>query len=171
LIHYAHKLKIDPEFLKEGDPSHEIRKTRSDLIAFIRTQEKDHLKPLYDQVSLLVDQHSTTSDNLLKKDDYKGMEGRMVNNQKLVINACENAIKKFEETYNNTITKSDTKAKEVSDQLKRLEQKVGDMETYRRKVRNTVEAYFQALQDNWRVTGVKDREKIEEAFKRDIYSL
>lgn len=142
LITYADKLKIDPEFLKEGDPSHEIRKTRSDLISFIKTQEKDHLKPLYNQLRLLVDQFQKTSGNLLKKSEYDGMEKKMVGNQSAL----------YEE-------------------MKKLRKQAADKEEYRKQVQNAVNSYFKTLQDNKTITGVKDREKIEESFKTHIMNL
>jgi hypothetical protein len=142
LITYADKLKIDPEFLKEGDPSHEIRKTRNDLISFIKTQEKDHLKPLYTQLRLLVDQFQKTSTGLLKKEDYKEMEKRMVDNQKLLQN-----------------------------NVQKLQTEAFNKEAYKNQVHNAVNAYFKSLQENKTITGVKDREKIEESFKTRIMSL
>jgi hypothetical protein len=142
LITYAEKLKIDPEFLKEGDPSHEIRKTRNDLISFIKVQEKDHLKPLYNQLRLLVDQFHKTSDDLLKKSDHHVLEKRMVENQS----------KLYEE-------------------MKRLRKDILDKEEYKKQVHNAVNSYFKSLQENKSITGVKDREKIEERFRAHIMSL
>jgi hypothetical protein len=143
LITYADKLKIDPEFLKEGDPSHEIRKTRNDLISFVKTQEKDHLKPLYSQLRLLVDQFQKTSRDLLKKEDYKEMEKRMVDNQVLLQN-----------------------------QVTKLQTETFNKETYKKQVHNAVNSYFKSLQESKTMIGnVKDREKIEEWFRTHIMSL
>jgi len=142
LITYADKLKIDPEFLKEGDPSHEIRKTRNEIISFIKTQEKDHLKPLYNQLRLLIDQFYKRSEDLLRKSDYQAMEKRMVGHQSGIL-----------------------------EEMKKLTKQAADKDEYRKQVHKVVNSYFKALQDNRGIAGVKDREKIEEAFKREIISL
>lgn len=100
LIHYANTLKIDPAFLKEGDPSHEIRRTRQELIGFIKTQEKDHLTPLYDQIRLLVSEHQQTSESLLRKGDYGTLEKKMVKNQELIYNQAKTLSDKIEKQLN-----------------------------------------------------------------------
>lgn len=54
LIHYAKVSKLDPEDVKSLPPSQEIKKTRQELIAFIKTQERDILKPLHKSITTVL---------------------------------------------------------------------------------------------------------------------
>ena len=44
-INYLHKLALDPKDVTTGDPSGEIKKLKNTIVSFIRTQEKELVKP------------------------------------------------------------------------------------------------------------------------------
>ena len=54
-ILYIYKNKINPENLKEGDPSTELKLLRKDLIGFIKTQEKEKLEPISQKQDYIID--------------------------------------------------------------------------------------------------------------------
>jgi len=54
-ILYIYKNKINPENIKESDPSAELKALRKDLIGFIKTQEKEKLEPILQKLDYLID--------------------------------------------------------------------------------------------------------------------
>ena len=60
-IHYIHKNKINPENLKDGDPSSELKLLRKDLIGFIKTQEKEKLEPILHKLDYVIEKLTKVS--------------------------------------------------------------------------------------------------------------
>ena len=54
-ILYIYKNKINPENIKESDPSAELKALRKDLVGFIKTQEKEKLEPILQKLDYLID--------------------------------------------------------------------------------------------------------------------
>jgi len=54
-IFYIYKNKINPENIKESDPSAELKALRKDLVGFIKTQEKEKLEPILQKLDYVID--------------------------------------------------------------------------------------------------------------------
>ena len=79
-ILYIYKNKINPENLKEGDPSTELKLLRKDLIGFIKTQEKEKLEPISQKQDYIIDKlnkigfpSSNTSSPNLTTEQYQNL--------------------------------------------------------------------------------------------------
>lgn len=100
-ITYAHKLRVDPSNLKEGNPTEAIKTLRNDLVGFIRTQEKTKLQPLLDTLSIASQKITTGMASVPRREDLiKIIEAydKLSNNY----NAQQETLKKYE-SYLKTI--------------------------------------------------------------------
>lgn len=61
---FVHKRRLDPYDLKETEVIEEFKKLKSQLISFIRKQERDHIVPLHNSVNDMTRQLVSTTDTL-----------------------------------------------------------------------------------------------------------
>jgi len=118
-ILYIYKNKINPENLKEGDPSAELKALRKDLIGFIKTQEKEKLEPILQKLDYLIDKLSklgspslNTSSPNPTTEQYQNL---LSTHKKLVEDH-----NKLVGLYNNSNPIISKHLKELSDNLKQL---------------------------------------------------
>jgi hypothetical protein len=118
-ILYIYKNKINPENIKESDPSAELKALRKDLVGFIKTQEKEKLEPILQKLDYVIDKlnklgssSTSTSSPNPNTEQYHSLviafKKLTENNSKLV------------ELYNNAIKSLSQKQGTIIDEVKTL---------------------------------------------------
>ncbi|QSE99190.1 BfmA/BtgA family mobilization protein [Fulvivirga lutea] len=68
-IIYMDRNKINPSKYREGDPTEQVKKLKDQVVGYFKVHEKEHLKPLTNDVRLVVKGFSQQMSQLPTKED------------------------------------------------------------------------------------------------------
>lgn len=118
-IHYIYKNKINPENLKEADPSTELKLLRKDLIGFIKTQEKEKLEPILQKLDYLVEKLNKTTPTTISTPNQNPTADHYKNLVDAYKKLLENQTKLVEH-YNSSNPNISKKLTDLTEEVKTL---------------------------------------------------
>lgn len=116
-IFYIFKNKINPDNIKEGDTSAELKALRKDLVGFIKTQEKEILEPMSQKINFIAEKvnKNQSPNNSTGNPTAEQFSSLLASYKKLTENHS-----KLVELYNNSIQSISKKQGTLIEEVKIL---------------------------------------------------